>query len=40
MYKVICNYLHLHAGDASGSGLPMLLQATLPAQHSAVSSLF
>ena len=26
MYKVICNYLHLNAGSASGSGLPELLQ--------------
>ena len=24
IYKVICNYLHLNAGNASGSGLPQL----------------
>ena len=27
IYKVICNYLHLNAGNASGSGLPQLLPA-------------
>ena len=36
IYKVICNYLHLNAGNAGSS----LLSLFLPVPHSAVSSLF